>query len=114
MNRFLASLDILDVTNVVFFLILSIALVLWSGVIPLWWVFLLINAGVVISVPALAWYAHKRKPIWRLLHGFYSMGCIPIAFKELYYLVPAIHPKDYDASLAAIDRFIFGVNPTQW
>jgi membrane-associated phospholipid phosphatase len=114
MNRFLSSLDTLDLSNVAFFVLLTIAMLIWSAAIPLWWVFLIVNIVVIVSVPVLAWFAHGKKPIWNLLHGFYSMVCIPIAFKEMYFLVPAIHPVDYDASLIMIDYAIFGVHPTQW
>jgi membrane-associated phospholipid phosphatase len=48
------------------------------------------------------------------LHGYYLLICIPLAFMEMYYLVPAIHPVDFDASLILIDRFLFGTDVTVW
>jgi membrane-associated phospholipid phosphatase len=39
---------------------------------------------------------------------------IAIAYKELTYLIPRIHPRDFDTTLAAIDHRMFGVNPTVW
>jgi membrane-associated phospholipid phosphatase len=33
---------------------------------------------------------------------------------EMYYLVPAINPVDFDASLILIDRFLFGTDVTVW
>jgi len=35
-------------------------------------------------------------------------------FKEIYLMVRPIHPVDYDSVLIAVDRWVFGVNPTQW
>jgi membrane-associated phospholipid phosphatase len=32
----------------------------------------------------------------------------------LTYLIPRIHPRDFDSALAAIDHAILGVNPTVW
>ena len=42
------------------------------------------------------------------------MALIPIAFKEMYLLVPAIHPVDFDGALIAIDRLLFGGDPTHF
>ncbi len=39
---------------------------------------------------------------------------IPINFTELHFLVHTINPVDMDAALIAIDKAIFGVNPTVW
>lgn len=48
------------------------------------------------------------------IHGWYPVALIPITFTELRYLIPLIHPRDYDLELAAIDYRIFGVHPTIW
>jgi membrane-associated phospholipid phosphatase len=37
-----------------------------------------------------------------------------VTYKELTFLIPRIHPRDFDATLAAIDYRLFGVNPTVW
>jgi len=39
---------------------------------------------------------------------------IPITYKELGYLIPLIHPRDFDAALAGIDQRFLGVHPTVW
>ena len=48
------------------------------------------------------------------IHGWYPVALIPITFKELSYLIPRIHPRDFDAALAAIDYRVFGMHPTVW
>jgi membrane-associated phospholipid phosphatase len=48
------------------------------------------------------------------IHGWYPVALITISFTELRYLIPLIHPRDYDLELAAIDYRIFGVHPTIW
>jgi membrane-associated phospholipid phosphatase len=50
----------------------------------------------------------------RLIRGWYPVALIPITFTELRYLIPLIHPRDYDVELAAIDYRMFGVHPTLW
>lgn len=49
-----------------------------------------------------------------LLAEFYPVAFIPLVYDSLGALIPAVHPALYDAELRAIDRAIFGVDPTVW
>ena len=55
-----------------------------------------------------------RLRVFFLLRGWYPLLLIGLTYKELTYLIPRIHPRDFDAALAAIDYRMFGVNPTVW
>lgn len=112
MLRFFAHHNSTDFLNTVFFTLLAVAMAVWSSRIDYWWTYVLANAGIVIAIWLTATYAARRGHRWQLLHGFYMMALIPVAFKEMYLLVPAIHPVDYDAALIAIDRLLFGGDPT--
>jgi membrane-associated phospholipid phosphatase len=48
------------------------------------------------------------------IHGWYPVVLIGLTYKELTYLIPRIHPRDFDSALAAIDHRILGVDPTVW
>jgi membrane-associated phospholipid phosphatase len=48
------------------------------------------------------------------IHGWYPVALVGFTFKELTYLIPRIHPRDFDSALAAIDQRVLGVNPTVW
>jgi membrane-associated phospholipid phosphatase len=50
----------------------------------------------------------------RFVHGWYPIALIPLTYKELTYLVPRIHPRDFDVQLAALDYRLFGVHATVW
>jgi membrane-associated phospholipid phosphatase len=50
----------------------------------------------------------------RFIYGWYPVALVPTTYKELSYLIPLIHPHDFDAQLAAIDHRLFGVHPTVW
>ena len=50
----------------------------------------------------------------RFARSWYPAVLVPLAYKELEYLVPRVHPGDLDWRLAAIDYKLFGVNPTVW
>ncbi|HEU4390107.1 MAG TPA: phosphatase PAP2 family protein [Blastocatellia bacterium] len=60
----------------------------------------------------------SRRPVVasavQLARSWYPVVLVPLAYKELEYLVPRVHPRDLDWRLAAIDYRIFGVNPTVW
>jgi len=63
--------------------------------------------------PRLRVSASPRLPV-SFLRAWYPVALIPFTYKELEYLIPRIHPRDFDWELAAIDRWIFGVDPTVW
>jgi membrane-associated phospholipid phosphatase len=50
----------------------------------------------------------------RFMHFWYPLVLVPLTYKELEYLIPRIHPRDFDRQLAAIDYRMFGVHPTVW
>lgn len=115
MRRVIAHLDTMDALNVVMYALLGITMTVLSPWLPTWWLYLLLDAGVIVVVFMLARFASTRSHFWKLLHGFYMMIGIPIAFKQFYWIVPLVHPVDYDQALIAIDRFLFfGADPTRW
>jgi membrane-associated phospholipid phosphatase len=56
----------------------------------------------------------SRSLIPSFIRAWYPVLLIPFTYKELEYLIPRIHPYDFDNELAAIDFLIFGVHPTVW
>ncbi|MCB2206392.1 phosphatase PAP2 family protein [bacterium] len=114
MKKLLLHYNTTDLVNSVFFVLLTIAVMIWSEDFPNWHLFAISNILLVVLVGFLAHVAARKGHFWNLLHGYYLLLCVPLAFKELYFLVPAIHPIDYDAALIAIDRALFGVHVTEW
>lgn len=58
--------------------------------------------------------ASHRNTFVSFIRGWYPIPLIVLNYKELTYLIPRIHPGDFDAALAAIDYRVFGVHPTVW
>ena len=56
----------------------------------------------------------RRVAALSFIHGWYPVALIPATYKELSYLIPLIHPRDFDVELAAIDYRLFGAHPTVW
>ena len=70
----------------------------------------------VAAVPALIAVLRARHPTpsknLRILLDFYVIGCVVAIFDGLGPLIRAVHPVDYDAALIALDRALFGTDPT--
>jgi membrane-associated phospholipid phosphatase len=113
-KRFFAYHNTTDLVNTVFFALLPVAMAIWSCRVDAWWQFAAADLLIIVAIQILAKYAASRGHGWNLVHGFYMMALIPIAFAQMYVLVPAIHPVDYDAALIAIDRMLFGCDATVW
>ena len=89
-----------------------------------WWEALCVGHAIVVAVVVLIakWeQSVSRSPapsprlsIARFARGWYTVALIPLTYKELSYLIPLIHARDFDAGLAAIDHRFLGVHPTVW
>ena len=80
---------------------------------PRWWLIALLHAAglaaLVVLLPLSA-RSHNRAVVFarRWYPGLY----IPLLFKELACLVPAVNPHAVDTLLLAFDRMLFGMAPT--
>jgi len=104
---------------VVAYLVIIAALIVAFGFrIPAWPQLIAAHALVIGLVVLLARWdraATRRVASFsRFIHGWYPVALIPATFKELSYLIPLVHPRDFDTELAAIDQRLFGAHPTVW
>jgi membrane-associated phospholipid phosphatase len=91
-----------------------------------WWLLVsghLIAMGVIV---AMARWVNPRQPNLdelqslapdrapSFLRSWYPLVLIPLSYKELGYLIPLIHPHDFDRELALIDQRMIGVDPVVW
>jgi membrane-associated phospholipid phosphatase len=114
-RTFLSFLSPADFVTIVFLLFLSALNVIFHARVEEWLVLTIINILIIVAVMLLARGAEKKKT--RLLIGLHRWYCyliIILIFKEIYRMIHPIHPTDYDQLLITLDRWIFGVNPTQW
>jgi membrane-associated phospholipid phosphatase len=112
-TRYLHSADLLFIG---FNLILSTINLLFAHRIPYWWLIVLSNFAGSALICVMAYLRHTTgwKPL-RLLHDWYVPIATFFTFKALYFMIKPIHGgRDYDDVLIAIDRWMFGVNPTEW
>ena len=116
-----AGLNPGDIIVIAYLAIIALLIILFSHRIEHW--ALLCAAHLVVAalvtLPAkfdspLRVTASPRLGVASLLRGWYPLLLIGLTYKELTYLIPRIHPRDFDVALAAIDYRMFGVNPTVW
>jgi membrane-associated phospholipid phosphatase len=104
---------------IIAYLVIIAALVLISNGRVQLWPLLLVAHSVAIFIIVIIAAKDDDNPsqtdcLHRFLHFWYPLVLVPLTYKELEYLIPRIHPRDFDRQLAAIDHQIFGVHPTVW
>src|SRR5712691_5011656 len=115
LKKFLFPLCAHDVTVICFAFVLSLLNIIFHEAIPHWKLLFLINVVVSTGIVALAYFDHhKRGRSLRFLHLWYIAPLIFLTFKELYLMIYPIHGRDYDDLFIAVDRWMFGVDPTVW
>ena len=108
-----------DKTVIIYILIITTLVLIFNHRIDLWWQLIAAHAfgiGAVLLIAKLERQARAKTyhRIARFIRGWYPVALIPITYTELRYLIPLVHPRDYDPELAAIDYRIFGAHPTVW
>jgi len=114
-RTFISCLSPADFVSIAFLLFLTVLNLVFHARVEEWHVLAIINLVTIIAVMLLARGAEEKET--RLLIGLHRWYCyliILLIFKEIYRMVHPIHSTDYDQLLIAIDRWMFGVNPTQW
>ena len=58
--------------------------------------------------------ALNDKKVWRIIHYWYIAPIILLTFRQLFFMVKQIRVYDYDDWFIAIDRWMFGTDPTHF
>ncbi|MBK8983129.1 MAG: phosphatase PAP2 family protein [Ignavibacteria bacterium] len=114
-------LEIPDITNQIFLLILSVLIVfsseniLLSALIPFLNLLLCILIIYFVSHYEKKTDAEKKEKSWsRFLRFWYPSFMILFCFKEIYLIMIGFDTRLYDPELIRIDNWMFGVNPTEF
>ncbi|MBM4161335.1 MAG: phosphatase PAP2 family protein [Ignavibacteria bacterium] len=114
-RRFVSHLSPADFVSISFLSFLTALNLIFHTRVTQWPTLVAINLSVIALIGVLAWLAESRKTRLLIgLHRWYCYAIILFIFKELYLMVHPIHPTDYDSLFIAVDRWLFGVNPTEW
>jgi membrane-associated phospholipid phosphatase len=115
-QRYLRQLHAADVVTISFGGFLSLLGIVFASRVPHWRELCLLNCLLVAAIwVAARTEAATRSRIVRIIHDWYIVPAIILYYKELYYLIgPVRGCRDYDQLLIAIDRHLFGADPTRW
>ena len=115
LKRFIALLSPVDLASIVFLLFITMLNLVFHTRVQQWPTLILVNLAIIVLIGILAWGAEtKQTKLLIGLHRWYCYFIIIFIFKEIYLMVHPIHPVDYDQFFISIDRWMFGVNPTEW
>jgi len=113
MKKYIKALNVFDICVIVFYIFLITLNIIFMDRVVHTFSLLLIEILMIIFVVFTAYQHHKsNNSFWKNLHFWYLAPMIFITFKQLYFMVHPIHPKDYDDILIQIDRWLFGTDPT--
>lgn len=115
MKKLIKALNVFDICVLVFYIFLiTLNIIFYDRVIHTISL-LTIEILMIVFVFVVAYQDAKiNNSFWKNLHLWYLAPMILITFKQLYYMVRPIHPRDYDDILIEIDRWLFGVDPTHF
>jgi membrane-associated phospholipid phosphatase len=73
----------------------------------------LVNLFIIVIGFILAYMeSNHNNEFWNAVHYWYIVPVVLITFKELYFMIKPIRIFDHDQMFIAIDRWMFGTNPT--
>jgi membrane-associated phospholipid phosphatase len=72
------------------------------------------NVVITLGIFALEAAAAAGNRFLRIVRDFYPVPMIFIVFKEVHIVIQTLHRADLDPVFIAIDRWIFGTDPTVW
>jgi membrane-associated phospholipid phosphatase len=113
-----AGLKPADKVAIAYLVGITLLVLVFSYRVPWWQAFCAGHAILIALIILIARYLPLAPSPLRLLapfiRGWYPVVLIPITYKELTYLIPRLHPRDFDEALAALDYRFLGVHPTVW
>jgi membrane-associated phospholipid phosphatase len=110
------SLHSTDRLLIAFWCLLSLVSLILHARIPDWRMIVLGSLAAAVVTCALAYAARAvDSRVLRWIHDWGAFPMVVFTYKQIYFMIRPIHQgRDYDQLLIAVDRALFGVNPTEW
>ncbi|MDP1676388.1 MAG: phosphatase PAP2 family protein [Bacteroidota bacterium] len=112
---FLTSADAITFLFIVFLILIE---TIFAGSIQNWILYTTVNVSLCTFIILSTRYVHIHKEkgnrFISAARDWYLVPCILLIYTQTSSINHAIHQRDYDDILIAIDRFIFHGDPTQW
>lgn len=118
MKNRIAFLTSADFVTIVFLFFISVVEIIFSTTINQWYVLVLQNSLAITFILTVAHYVDLHKetvsPIIRIPRDWYPVPGILYIYTQASSIAHSLHGKDYDTLLIAVDRWLFGTDPTVW
>ncbi len=112
-KQFVKHLKAFDVVVIAFYIILSVMHIIYRDRIDTWLIWIGVNLFIIVIGFMLAYLESKYdNEFWNAAHYWYIVPVVLITFKELYFMIKPIRIYDHDEMFIAIDRWMFGTDPT--
>jgi membrane-associated phospholipid phosphatase len=114
-KSFIKKLKAFDVVVIGFSLFLVFLHIVFHSKIEnsLTWIF--VNLVVICIAFGISYLeALNDQKVWRIIHYWYIAPIILLTFRQLFFMVKPIRVYDYDDWFIAIDRWMFGTDPTHF
>jgi membrane-associated phospholipid phosphatase len=120
-----AALKPADKVAIAYLVVITLLVLVFSYRVPWWQAFCAGHAILIAFIVLIARSlpvspspplppSSRHRLLAPFIRGWYPVVLIPITYKELTYLIPRLHPRDFDEALAALDYRFLGVHPTVW
>ncbi len=117
-KKYFAFLTSADFVTITFLICLSVVEIIFHDRLNLWYVLIIRNAASILFILNITQYVERRKekvsPIIRSARDWYLVPAILFIYTQTSSITHSLHGKDYDDILIAIDRWLFGIDPTVW
>ena len=104
-----------DALNIGYLMFLSVLALFFMNRVPVWLPLVAANAvGIFVIVMLTSIRTTSRGSLLCIIRNWYIMPLIFLVFKEVYVIIQSLNRSDFDYLLIAMDRKIFGGDPTVW
>ncbi len=115
LKNYFLNLYAIDLLMISFATLLTLINLVFFNRVEQWGIHIFLNSIFTIFILFIAHKDATSENIFlKYFHYWYILPAIFMSFKEIYFMIKPIAGVDCDQYLIAIDKFIFGVNPTQF
>ncbi|MEK7264445.1 MAG: phosphatase PAP2 family protein [Bacteroidota bacterium] len=114
-STFSSHLNSTDIITLAFLFFLTLINIFFFPSITEAFFFIVSNfLGIVAVISVSHKAAIQKNKFFTFVHDWYPLIIIPLVFKETYGMIHPIWQYDFDDVLIAMDRWMFGGDPTKW
>jgi membrane-associated phospholipid phosphatase len=109
------KLLLVDKATFAYMAVLSLLILIFHAALPNWWVYLIFNVGVCLSVVLIANSLNNKANRWTFFfRHWYPLVFFILLYEETRPLIHMIFPNSFDPLVNRLELALFGIYPTVW